>query len=959
MSSVYTVTSFPTKPYEGASYFNVNLRVLGTFKDGQWKYYKPFKSNLPADSYDLDNDGIPDEFDTDVAVDISDGKTTFPNTGTSVDLTSLTTNVESPTTVNTTTSDITKNLSGPGTFILMTEEPSLLPGGDPDITTTIITIPPGQTSVICPPGTILTKVTLVDDDGDGIPDKFDDDTGYTAPGVFGSTTFDPSLYLDPVDGGSKNNTEETYNLVSDKDGAILLDDGSFILFKIGDEIQIPPGAVVFLGVSTDLDGDGVPDNLHTDTGFLGALEQDGPEAIFLTTGLVEVKPNSDVTNCGGGSTNTGSSYTIIAEQDGVLYDKDGGKTFFFKGDTVTVPQGGTIFFGDIIDGEGDGIPDNLVDPAGYTSGPYTTNSDITISSVTMSGCSGGLTNTSGKPFGVTMEKGGFYITTKGVIVYFKKGDLVKVPIGATIFFKEIFDSDGDGSPDMIDKDEGFTGGVFTTTGGGTINLDQLLSNSDTGSTNESGSSYIKIAEEDGVLVYQNGDSLLFSKGDEIKVPDGSTIFYGTLNDSDGDGIPNDFDTGEEYTSGLFKNTGINPSDILNPISGSSTNDSGKDLSFVAKQEGILINSKGELSFFKKGDIVNLETGSSVFFGNFNDANDNSIPDDPFETDAGYSSSGEFQTTGIDPSEFMTSTGGGKTNTGIDYTFKSTRSGLLIKNDGTLLVFPAGTDITVRNGDTLFEGALVDDDGDGIPNDLEESIGYVANSEFRGVEASSVIGGIDDGSLIQSTNGFSLITAKDGLIVHEDGSVTLFKSGDTINLVNNDAVFFGDLNDSDGDGLPDGTTQTISHTNGVFTSSSDTEIDLSTTISEPFTLTENLNDFPLKLKFDAPVLIINPDTGEFEFVKTNVETILPPRFIVCKPENVSSEFSFSFFEKSDSLLVLQEEKSKNKSFSVQFFEKTSDDTIELKDSPFISTSDFTTFFKEDENSTEDININDQI
>jgi len=960
MPSVYTVTSFPTKPYEGASYFNVNLRTLGTFKDGQWKYYKPFKSSVPADSYDLDNDGIPDEFDTDVSLDVSSGKATFPSSGTELDLTSITTSVESPATTNTTSTDLIKTISGPGTFTMVTEDLPLITGEDPTLITKIITVPPGEEiELTLPPGTILTKCTLIDDDGDGIPDKFDNDMGYTAPGFFDSTEFDPSLYLDPVDGGSKNDTNETYSLISNKDGVILLQDGTFVIFKQGDEIQVPPGSVVFLGTCTDLDGDGIPDNLHTSTGFLGASDPDGLDAVFLTTGGVSVKPNSDLTDCGGGSTNTGSSYTIVAEKDGVIYGQDGEKTFFFKGDTVTVPPDSTIFFGVIQDEEGDGIPDNLVGPAGYISGTYETNSGSTIDAVLMSGCGGGLINTSGKAFKVTMKQDGFYVTTKGVIVYFKKGDFIEIPIGATIFFKEILDSDGDGSPDLIDKNEGFTGGTFTTTGGTSINLDELLSDSDTGSTNESGSSYTKIAEEDGVLTYKNGDFLLFSQGDQIEVPDGSTIFYGTLNDSDGDGIPDNFDTGEEYTSGIFKDTGIDPSTILDPITGSSTNDSGKDLSFVAKGDGVLINDKGELSFFKKGDVVKLETGFSVFFGDFDDTNDNSIPDDPFESDAGYNGPGEFNSTGIDPSKFMTLAGGGKTNTGIDYTFQSTRSGMIIKPDGGFILFPKGVDVTVTNGDTLFEGALNDDDEDGITNNLEDSIGYISGSKFRGANVSSVIGGIDDGSLIKSTNPFSLICSKDGLIVDGDGAVTLFKSGDTITLSNDDAVFFGDLNDVNNDGLPDDTTQTINHTNGVFETSGGVELDLSNIISEPFTLSENLSEFPIKIKIDSPVLVINPDTGEFDFVKTNEEITLPPGFIICRPENVSSEFSFNFFDKSGSSLILQEEKIKNKSFSVQFFEKTSDDTMQMKDSPFISTSDFTTFFEEDDNFDEDININDEI
>ena len=79
LSSIYAVNSFPSKPYPGASYYNIPLKLLGTFKDNKWEYYDPFVLILPPDSYDVDGDEIPDEFDPYVEIRYTVGEFRTPS----------------------------------------------------------------------------------------------------------------------------------------------------------------------------------------------------------------------------------------------------------------------------------------------------------------------------------------------------------------------------------------------------------------------------------------------------------------------------------------------------------------------------------------------------------------------------------------------------------------------------------------------------------------------------------------------------------------------------------------------------------------------------------------------------------------------------------------------------------------------------------------------------------------
>jgi len=829
MPSVYTVTSFPTKPYEGASYFNVNLRILGTFRNNKWYYYQPFSLKLPADSYDIDNDGIPDELDDSVQLDYTGGEFKTPSGNLSIPDPSSISDTITGCTQNGTDKDKIFTPGGPGFIVL----------DDGSIITFLIGpenldpgLPPEQVlTVTCPPkATIFTCEGFGDLDGDGILDIYDTDAGYTPPGEFEGTGVDVSLFLDPIDGGSKNKSGGPYGFYATGDGLVICPDGDFVFFKFGDLVQVENECTVFFGTLQDDDEDGIPNILDENLGYVaGDFSIPGSDPVITLTG--GLTPESILgPGCGPGSLNNGPyPYTIIAEKDGLYYDNSGEVTFFYQGEEVTIEPGFSVFFGELTDSDEDRIPDGFDQTANYVGGSdFTTAGSVIVSSVILSGMDDGSTNNSGATYNLQVKNGGVIINKDGSFDFFNAEDFVKVKNESTVFFglptgiipplPIPLDTDGDGTPDVLDKDAGYPGtGPFETVSQVTVDLSLYIENSDSGSLNDSGLSYTKTATKDGVIVGALGSLLFFKEGDIITVKNLDTVFLGDLIDQDSDGIPDYFDTSANYNGGVFENLAGVEIEISNYLQDfntddGSTNETGGSYTMICSNSGIKLSLDGSLVIFNKNDELKVNNNDTVFFGGLLDDDQDGILN-IFDTAAGYSGSGDFTNDGgftIDPSKFLSGCGGGSTNNGGGpYTTTAKEDGMILRADGSKLFFKAGDEITVYEGDTVFFGVLIDNNDNCIPDDLETSAGYGGTGEFTNgggftLDPGLIIGGCGSGSTNNSGGSYSFIANKDGFVMRLTGEVEIFSQGDIVTVHDGDTVFFGviDGKDLNKDGVPD-------------------------------------------------------------------------------------------------------------------------------------------------------------
>lgn len=967
MSQIYAVTSFPSNPYEGASYYNVQLQLLGTFRNNTWSYYKPRTLKLPADSYDIDQDGIPDDVDSSIDLTYTSGTFTTPSGNEAnpnpSDISGSITSV----TQNGTDTDKSFTPTGPGFIVL--DDGTIITFNFGPGNTTPIDLPPGSTLFLCD--------GLIDGDGDGIPDDFDTEAGYQPPGNFENTGIDPSLFLDPIDSGSKNTSGKTYGFYASQGGMLLCADGNFSFFKQNQLVYVDDGCTVFFGQLQDSNNNGIPDSLDTELGYTGGSFTIPGSSPSITIADPFSPRNLLGPTCTGGSKNNSQTpYTITAEQDGVYYTETGEIGFFYEGESVVVNPGVSIFFGELSDNDGDRIPNEFDQTEGHAGGnSFITSQGETIPAALLHNVDDGSTNTSDLTYILDPKNSGMIVNPDGSFSYFQKGDFISVPPGSTVFLSLVssvidfpIDTDGDGTPDSLDKNAGYPGtGDFETEGGIFINVSAYLTNSDSGSFNDSGTAYSKTANQDGVIVSDKGSLLFFKSGDSVTINHLDTIFHGDLIDSNNNVIPDVLDTSTpSVTTSILGNT-VDSSDFLTTGPTGSRNESGGAFSFVSSSEGFLFNSDGSVDIFKASEIVLIQDQSTAFFGQLIDTNNNGIPDN-LETPANYGGTGGFTTqngTTVIVSDLITDPDGGSTNnTGETYTFIAQEDGVLIGPNGEKIFFKKGQEVEVKDGWTVFFGSIVDLDDNGIPDHLETSLNYPGSGSITlpsgfEIDPSLIVISCSGGSTNTSGSTYSFVANRDGFVARADGSIEIFYKGDVVTVHDGDSVFFGSIKsaDDDKDGIPDNleTSGNYQGTDPFVFTNTDGSILGPVNISEYMENSDagsiNSTGFPLTVKTKYPGIIVCANSEPYLVLPGKVT--IPPGCALfrCLPEDETKSSNLFFSIDNEGSITLSTEPVQINGFSIKLVDKIGENNFQLKEKPYISTTDFTESFS----ITDEINI----
>jgi hypothetical protein len=458
---IYIVSSWPSVPYEGGNYFNVPKNKLGVYRGGRWSYYDPFTAKLPIDSYDLDFDGIPDEFDPETVADYpGSGPYTNPN-GYIIPIGSYL-NPVGKSLVNNSTVTSVKTSDCEGLLILADGGLHFFQPGD------VFDFPP-QATMFC--GTYL------DSDSDGIVDPFDTNVNYPGSGPYDGGVLDPSLLLSPLNGDGSTNQTSTSVKITTKDGGFTINpDGSITYFGLGDVINYSPSTVVFFGTFSDADGDGIPDGVDLDAGYPGAGD-------FST--CTGVDPSLFLVNVDSGSTNSSSTtFSTTARKSGIIITANCELFIFNSGQSIEVNPNDTVFFGDsIIDSDADSLPNPVDIPTGYTNGNFTFDIDgdgtddittsINVKSLFTSHDSGSY-NGIGRKYRIIAKDDGVTVSTAGAITIFQKNQILSVEPTETVFFGDVLDSDGDGIPDSLGTVVPFTQDPLVTSGGSSVNIGEIM-----------------------------------------------------------------------------------------------------------------------------------------------------------------------------------------------------------------------------------------------------------------------------------------------------------------------------------------------------------------------------------------------------------------------------------------------------------------------------------------------------
>ena len=529
-----------------------------------------------------------------------------------------------------------------------------------------------------------------------------------------------------------------------------------------------------------------------------------------------------------------------------------------------------------------------------------------------------------------------------------------------------YDLDFDGIPDEYDSEipSDYSGsGPYTNPNGYIVPIDEYLSPVGKSLVNNSDITSSKTVDCDGMMVLADGSLHFFSDGDIIQFPPKASMFCGTMIDSDGDGIPDKYDTNAGYGgSGLFDGGPIDPSLLLSPLSGDGTkNSTTTKIKLSALEGGLMINPDGTTTFFKVGDLLDFDPGSVIFFGVFGDADGDGIPDG-LDTDAGYTGSGDFGgCVGIDPSLFLSNVDSGSTNaTPNSFSTTATSDGVIISNTCEVKVFKAGTQLSLEPGDTMFLGDPIDSDGDGIPNELDIDANYTGgdftldtngdgtDDIITNINVSSLFNNHDTGSHNGSFGSYTVVANDDGVIITPTGSLILFKSGETITVNPGDTIFFGDIKDEDGDGIPDSLGTTVDFVKDPLVTGNGTPVTLGDIMSPPYSIVENTSNPPISITmgpFGFPVTLIGPN-GEIVSIGPDTKFKLDPGWTLVKPEITSKELGKSFFTTTGSSAKVRNAENSSNGYKYKHFSLYDSETLQLNKVAVVDTVNFDDSFELD-------------
>ena len=298
MDPIYSVTSFPSVPYPGVKYFNLNTLTLGIYNNDSWEYFNPYQLSLPADSLGQLPSG-------DAAVDVSYLGSGFYGTS-GIDPSFYLSGIDTGYINN--SSEIYTIFSSQDNLIIRADGSLFFSQSG-----IRITVNPGDT---------LFYGLLVDANNNKLPDMVDSDAEYRLPTI---------SYLVQSDLASN----PTINLKSG--------DGINILLEGADPFEIydSSGIVVFTetGSSETYFFNSV--GQYTYTGG-GAINVSHP---FNSSGL---DPSSFLSDISSGSiNNSNSEYTTCLAKDTLVIDSSNTTTTYNSLTSITVPAGATLFYGDL------------------------------------------------------------------------------------------------------------------------------------------------------------------------------------------------------------------------------------------------------------------------------------------------------------------------------------------------------------------------------------------------------------------------------------------------------------------------------------------------------------------------------------------------------------------------------------------------------------------------------------
>ncbi len=554
----------------------------------------------------------------------------------------------------------------------------------------------------------------IDTDKDGIPDPFDFNTGYPGSGTFttiNGVSVDISLYLVNPDVGSLNKSGATYDYTPTKDGLTISPEGEMMFFKSNTDILVQDKHVLFLGDSLiDQDQDVIPDEFDQSITYNGDPYTSDSGATINVSSYI-----SNFSSDKGTSNPKDHKCSFISRDNGIKLNQDGSLAVINTNNLVVFEKDSVIFFGDLIDQDGDGIPDPLDNSAGYGgSGNFTDsgggNTDI---SIYLDDIDDGSTNTSGFPYTITTAKDGVIVTprsdTEGQVT--DQYDIIKEGV--------LFDT-------VIKKHsnrwEGSSIYIRATTGSPSrwqirrVSDDFVLAQS---GDITSGETLTDAVFTDYTVVGGGTHLTFFKEGQTVKVEDKETIFFGKLKDANNNVLPEPLETSANYAgSGPYaSNVGFSfdPGSILSGCSEGSINSSLINFSFYPNREGLLVKNTGGVKFFKPNSVLNIDRtridiNEEAFFGSTsgNDLDQDGIPDN-LELNAGYNGIDPFSIFGKEFNilEFIENPDSGSiNNTGFPIIIKPNCPGLIICSDSDPQITLPG-EVTIPAGCVFFRCNIED------------------------------------------------------------------------------------------------------------------------------------------------------------------------------------------------------------------------------------------------------------